>query len=74
VHLSRAAWEPISVAFALTNPPLIRSSPCAKKILEKTKEFGIGTHNILIDYKAAYDSVRWEQLYDSMRDTNTPKN
>jgi hypothetical protein len=45
-----------------------------RQILKKTTEFGIGTHNLLIDYKAAYDSVRREQLYDSMRDTNTPKN
>jgi hypothetical protein len=28
------------------------------QILERTTEYGIGTHQLFIDYKAAYDSIR----------------
>jgi sorting nexin-29 len=43
------------------------------QIVKRTTEFGIGTHHLFLDYKAAYDSIRWEQLYDSMRDLNIPE-
>jgi sorting nexin-29 len=45
-----------------------------RQILERTTEFGIGTHHLFIDYKAAYDSIRREQLYDSIRDMNILEN
>jgi sorting nexin-29 len=45
-----------------------------RKILERTTEFGIGTHHLFIDYKAAYDRIRREQLYDSIKDINILEN
>ena len=39
-----------------------------RQILEKTTEFGIGTHHLFIDYKAAYDSINREQLYHALRE------
>jgi hypothetical protein len=39
-----------------------------RQILEKTIEFGIGTHHLFIDFKLAYDSINREQLYMAMKD------
>jgi hypothetical protein len=44
-----------------------------RQVLERTTEFGIGTHYLFIDYKAEYDSIRREQMYDSMRDVIFPE-
>jgi hypothetical protein len=42
------------------------------KILEKTKEFGFETHNLLIDFKSAYDTIKREQLYSAVSEFNIP--
>ena len=41
-----------------------------RQILEKTKEFGIETHNLFIDFKSAYDTIKREQLYNAMSEFN----
>ena len=43
-----------------------------RQILEKTKEFGIETHDLFIDFKSAYDTVSREQLYNAMSEFNIP--
>jgi hypothetical protein len=43
-----------------------------RQMLEKTKEFGIETHHLFIDFKSAYDPVRREQLYNAMSEFNIP--
>jgi hypothetical protein len=40
--------------------------------LEKTKEFGIETHHLFIDFKSAYDTIEREQLYGAMSEFNIP--
>ena len=41
-----------------------------RQILEKTKEFGIETHYLFIDFKSAYDTIKREQLYSAMSEFN----
>ena len=43
-----------------------------RQILEKTKEFDIETHYLLIDFKSAYDTIKTEQLYSAMSEFNIP--
>ena len=43
-----------------------------RQILEKTKEFGIETYNLFIDFKSAYDTIKREQLYNAMSEFNIP--
>jgi sorting nexin-29 len=43
-----------------------------RQIMEKTKEFGIETHHLFIDFKSAYDTVRREQLYNAMSEFKIP--
>ena len=43
-----------------------------RQILEKTKEFGIETHHLFIEFKSAYDIIRREQLYNAMSEFNIP--
>ena len=43
-----------------------------RQILEKTKEFGIGTHHLFIDFKSAYDTIKRDQLYNAMSEFNIP--
>ena len=45
---------------------------CLRQILERTLEFGIGTHQLFIDYKAAYDNIIRSQLYCALREMNIP--
>jgi hypothetical protein len=40
--------------------------------LEKTKEFGIETYHLSIDFKSAYDTTKREQLYNTMSEFNIP--
>lgn len=37
-----------------------------RQILEKTREHGIDTYHLFIDFKVAYDSVIRSKLYDAM--------
>jgi len=43
-----------------------------RQILEKTKEFGIETHHLFIDFKSAYDTIKRGQLYNAMSEFNIP--
>jgi hypothetical protein len=43
-----------------------------RQILEKTLEYGVDTHHIFIDYKAAYDSVNRRELFRAMIDLGVP--
>ncbi|XP_071037725.1 uncharacterized protein [Parasteatoda tepidariorum] len=40
--------------------------------LEETREFGIGTHHLFVDFKTAYDSVNRKRLIEAMREFNIP--
>jgi len=40
--------------------------------LEKTKEFGIETHHLFIDFKSAYDKIKTDQLCNAMGEFSTP--
>jgi len=41
-----------------------------RQILEKTKEFGIETNHLFIDFKSAYDTIKRGQLYNAMSEFN----
>jgi len=43
-----------------------------RQILEKTEEFGIGTHHLFIDFKSAYDTIKRDLLYNAMSEFNIP--
>lgn len=43
-----------------------------RQILEKTQEYGISTHHIFVDFKAAYDTIKRKELYAAMRQLNIP--
>ena len=43
-----------------------------RQILEKTKDFGIETHHLFIDFRSAYDTTKREQLYNAMSELNIP--
>jgi len=40
--------------------------------LEKTKEFGIETHHLFIDFKSTYGTIKRGQLYNAMSEFNIP--
>jgi sorting nexin-29 len=44
-----------------------------RQLLEKCNEFGIETHHLFIDCKAAYDSVDRSNLYIAMKELQIPK-
>jgi hypothetical protein len=44
------------------------------QIPEKCGEHGKDTHHLLIDFKAAYDSIDRRSLYAAMEEVNIPKN
>jgi sorting nexin-29 len=44
-----------------------------RQILEKSNEFCIETHQLFIDFKAAYDSVDRSNLYIAMKRLQIPK-
>jgi Reverse transcriptase (RNA-dependent DNA polymerase) len=41
-----------------------------RKIFEKGKEHNIQTHNLFIDFKAAYDTIIRNEVYVSMSELN----
>jgi hypothetical protein len=43
-----------------------------RQILEKTKEVGIETHHLFVDFKSAYDTIEKEQLYSAVSEFNIP--
>jgi len=43
-----------------------------RQILEKTREFGMETHHLLIDFRSAYNTVKREQLCNSMSEFHIP--
>ena len=43
-----------------------------RQILEKTKELGIETHHLFIDFKSAHDTIKRDQLYNAMGEFNIP--
>ena len=45
---------------------------CLRQILEKCREHNMPTHHIFIDFKAAYDTVDREQLWQIMHDNGFP--
>lgn len=44
-----------------------------RQILQKTNEFKIDTHHLFIDFKAAYDSICREELFDAMTEFKIPQ-
>jgi len=44
-----------------------------RQILEKCGEHGKDTHHLVIDFKAAYDSIDRRSLYEAMEELNIPK-
>jgi sorting nexin-29 len=44
-----------------------------QQILEKCNGFGIETHHLFIDFKAAYDSVDRFNLYIAMKELKIPR-
>jgi hypothetical protein len=41
--------------------------------LENSKEFGIETHPLFIDFMSAYDTIKRGHLYNAMSEFNIPK-
>jgi sorting nexin-29 len=44
-----------------------------RHILEKTLEYGISTFNLFIDFKAAYDTINREKLFEAMKEFKIPQ-
>jgi hypothetical protein len=44
-----------------------------RNTLEKCYEYNITLHQLFIDFKHAYDSVRRDQLFDTMREFGIPR-
>ena len=47
---------------------------CIRQILEKKWEHNEEVHQLFIDFKKAYDSVRREALYNILIEFGTPRN
>jgi hypothetical protein len=47
---------------------------CIRQILEKKWEQNEAVHQLFIDFKKAYDSVRWEALYNILIESGIRKN
>ena len=45
---------------------------CIRQILEKKWEYNETVHQLFIDFKKAYDSVRWEVLYNILIEFGIP--
>jgi hypothetical protein len=58
----------IRKAFEQANPQLIKYSPYDRK----TSEYGADTYHIFVDFKAAYDSVLRNKLYEAMLHLRIP--
>ena len=43
-----------------------------RQVLEKSQEVKIGTHHLLVDFKAAHDSVHRDELYSAMSSFGIP--
>jgi hypothetical protein len=61
----------ISVNFDITGQLLIIYSAFVK-ILEKKWEYNEAVHQLFIDFKKAYDSVRQEVLYNILTEFDIP--
>jgi len=46
---------------------------CIRQILEKKWEYSIAVHELFMDFKKAYDSVRREMLYNILIEFGAPK-
>jgi len=46
---------------------------CIRQILEKKWEYNEAVHQFFIDFKKAYDSVRWEVFYNILIEFGVPK-
>jgi sorting nexin-29 len=44
-----------------------------RQFLEKTLEYGIGTFHIFIDFKAAYDTINRDKLFEAMKEFKMPQ-
>ena len=44
-----------------------------KQIIEKGYEYGVTLHNLFIDFKQAYDTVKRNALYEALEDLGIPK-
>jgi hypothetical protein len=44
-----------------------------RQILEKKREYNGTVHQLFIDFKKAYDSVRWEALYNILIKCGIPR-
>ena len=47
---------------------------CIRQILEKKLEYNEAVHQIFIEFKKAYDSVRREVLYNNLIEYGSPRN
>lgn len=45
---------------------------CIHQMLEKKLEYGGTVHELFIDFKEVYDSVRWEGLYNILLEFRIP--
>lgn len=43
-----------------------------RQILEKTKEYGIDTYHLFVDFKAAYDCINRKKLFEAMSEFGIP--
>jgi hypothetical protein len=58
------------VGFDITDQLLIRF--CIHQILEKKWEYNETVHQLFVEYKTAYDSVRREVLYNILTEFEVP--
>ena len=48
------------------------SNICYQLIIENSYERGIEFHMLFLDFRLAFDSVRWVKLHKAMRDMEIP--
>ena len=69
--MQRKSFGIISVDFDTTGQLLIIHIPCSSNSWEKW-EYNEAVHQLFIDFKKAYDSVRWEVLYNILIQSDIP--
>jgi hypothetical protein len=62
------------VGFDVTDQQLTEMIFCISQILEKKWEYNETVHQLFIDFKKSYDSLRIEVLYNILKEFGIPMN
>jgi hypothetical protein len=50
----------------------INSAFCMKLLIEKRREFNLGTHIVFVDYEKAFDKEKRQKLFNILKENNIP--